>query len=618
MRLDRLSSADRLTVAFVTLALVWGAFLAVFHLSATSSFLDAVENLTVDWRFRLAGPSPPPHSVVIAAIDDETVRDAGVYPPPRDVLAKIIRGLAERNPRAIAVDIALLEKGDAAADEALAAALRSTKTIVAAIGLFERSGARNNKQLLTDLSKVAHPSNVLWPASAFRAASKVGVVSFATDSGSPRFLPVIYRTDEGVTPSFALAAASAALDADPKVNHRVARVSTNAVSLDLGYHLPIRFYGPRGSFRQFSVHRLLQGDLDAADVKGRTVLLGVTAPGLGDVFATPFDRDVPGVEILATGVANLIANDALVRSLRVRQIDGGAAIALPLMAVVVMARRRAMAGVSIAGLLGVAWAAIAFLAFLHGLWLSLAIPFAALLPIMTAYGVARQALERRVADRLSAEKAALSRFQSPALLEHILHNPDFLNKPVEQNVAVLFLDLTGFTGAAEARGAMWARDFLAEFQSIVARDVTAYDGFIVSFIGDGAMIVFGLPTQRQDDATRALLAAISLRDSVERWLEGTTPSDKDRLSVRVGGHFGPAVVSRLGAADQQHIAATGDTVNVASRLLEAAKQRERRVILSDELVAASDRGATSVAEASDSLAIDIRGRNQRLQVRMWR
>jgi adenylate cyclase len=613
---DRLSSAQRLTLGFVVLGLLWGGFLGLRHISGARSFLDGPENLTVDWRFQLAGPRPAPHDIVIAAIDDEAVREAGAYPLPRETVARIVRALAALHPRAIAVDVAFLEAGAPEADADLAEALASSKSVIAAIGLFER-GARNGKPLSTDLTRVPRPSNILPPAKAFGDVAKVGVVDIATDTGAPRYLPMIYRAGDASAPSFALATASAAMGAEPTYGRGVLRLANRIVSVDYGYHLPIRFYGPRGSFRQFSAARLLRGEVSVAEARGRIVLLGVTAAGVGDVFATPFDRAAPGVEILATGIANLLGDDGLVRTAGVRWIDAGAAMALPCLAVVLMARRRALAGLSIAALAFAAWAVVCIAAFFSNYWLSAAVPLAALLPVAIGYGAAQQALERYAADRLTADNAALVRFQSPALLEHILKAPEFLEEPVQQAVAVLFLDLSGFTGAAEALGAMWARDFLAGFQAIVGREAAARAGFVASFMGDGAMIVFGVPAPAPDDAARALRAAIALRGSVEQWLDGLPAAGQGRLGVRIGAHFGPAVVSRLGSARQQHIAATGDTVNVASRLLEVGKARQCRIVVSEDLFAAAELATALEDVGPESMVIALRGRAQPLRVRIW-
>jgi adenylate cyclase len=101
----RPSPKAALTLLFVVFGIAWGGFLGARHLAAVGSGLDQLENLSLDWRYSLVGPRIPPPGVVIAAIDEETIRQAGSFPLPRNVLAKIVRGLARYNPQVICVDV---------------------------------------------------------------------------------------------------------------------------------------------------------------------------------------------------------------------------------------------------------------------------------------------------------------------------------------------------------------------------------------------------------------------------------------------------------------------------------------------------------------------------------
>jgi adenylate cyclase len=619
VRLAAPSLASIVTGAFVTAGVLWGGFLGAAQISGVGSFLDGFEYLTLDWRYALAGPRPVPRGVVIAAIDDETVHDAGAYPLPRGEVARIIRGLAALNPEAIAVDIAFLDAGQAEEDKELAEALQSSKSVIAAIGVFDGERAPDRPCGASLMSGVPSPTRVFWPTASLRDSMRSGLVNVTTDSsGIPRFTPMIYCSDGAVVPSFALAAASVALGAEPVLGVDALKLAARSVSTDIGYHLPIRYYGPRGAIRQFSAARIIHGDLKPDDVRGQLVILGATALGVGDTFATPFDRVVPGAEIFGTAITNLLAGDGLIRTVLVRRIDAGAAVLLPSIAILLMAMRRPFAGLGLAGLLFALFLALAFIAFLQGYWFSVAIPLAAAGPVALAYGAARLGLDRYAAGRLKTEKAALAKFQSPLLIEHILRNPGFLESPVQQGVAVVFLDLSGFTGVAEILGPLWTRDLLAAFQALIEGVALGHRGFVVSFMGDGAMIVFGLPEPRPDDASRALVAIARLREAIDAWLAALPSVAHDRLRARIGGHFGPAVVSLLGPAHHRHVAATGDTVNVASRLLEVAKDRQCGVVISEELCAAAvppwsfPGGADVVA-----LEVRIRGRAQPLRIRTW-
>src|SRR3981189_1188241 len=139
MRRTRPSFETLLTCAFAVIGVMWGGYLAAPHLAGVQSRLDRLENLTVDWRFSLAGAQPAPRGVVIVAVDDETVREVGGYPLPRNVLARIVRGVAAHDPQAVAIDMLFLDPGKPDADLELADALRSTRSVVGAMGVFDRS-----------------------------------------------------------------------------------------------------------------------------------------------------------------------------------------------------------------------------------------------------------------------------------------------------------------------------------------------------------------------------------------------------------------------------------------------------------------------------------------------
>ena len=370
--------------------------------------------------------------------------------------------------------------------------------------------------------------------------------------------------------------------------------------MDLGYHMPLRFYGPAGSFRRISATKVLRGDLDPEALRGKVVVVGVTAAGAADTFATPFDRVAPGAEVFATAIGNLLAGDGLARTPSTRRIDAAAAVALPFVMIALMAMRRAAIGLDLASLVFVLWLGGVFLAFVNGYWLSVAAPLASALPLTVGFAAARSIVERRAGTKIAAERSTLARFHSPLLLDQLLREPDFLEKPVRQDVAVMFLDLSGSTGVAEALGPEWTRDLFSAMQTLVEGEVTAHGGVVINYMGDGVLAVFGLPKPRSDDAARALATVEALREAMTVWLAELPPAARDRLDFRIGLHFGPAILSRLGSPTQQQITATGDTVNVASRLLEVAKQQHCRVVVTEDLFQAAN-APTPVANVDAGL-----------------
>jgi adenylate cyclase len=619
MATERPGPSRLLTGAFLAAALLVGAALGAQEINGLASPLDRIENLTLDWRFLLAGARPAPSSVVIAAIDDEALSEVGSDAPTRETAARIVRALAGLHPRSIAVDIAFLNSKSEAGDAELADALKAAPAVVAAIGVFGAAEPSGGEAESNDLALAPKPSSVLWPVEAIRDAAQVGLANISTDSsGVPRYIPMIFQTPDGVAPSFALAAASQALEAQPIFAPGRIEIAGQSRAMDLGYHMPLRFYGPAGSFKRISVARILHSDLDPEAVRGKIVVVGVTAAGAADAFATPFDRVAPGAEVFATAIGNLMAGDGLARTPSTRRIDAVAAVALPIVMIALMAMRRAAIGLALASLIFVLWLAWVFLAFVHGYWVSVAAPLAAALPLAAGFAAARSIVERRAGARMAAERSTLAKFQSPLLLDRILKEPDFLEKPVRQDVAVMFLDLSGSTGVAEALGPERSRDLLSAMQTLVEGEVTAHGGVVITYMGDGVMAVFGLPIPRSDDAARALAAVEALRESMTCWLAELPPAAQHRLDFRIGLHFGPAILSRLGSPTQQQITATGDTVNVASRLLEVAKQQHCRVVVTEDLFQAADAPPQPTGEAASyaALTVPIRGRASPLQIRI--
>jgi adenylate cyclase len=213
----------------------------------------------------------------------------------------------------------------------------------------------------------------------------------------------------------------------------------------------------------------------------------------------------------------------------------------------------------------------------------------------------------------------LEQFQAPAIQEWLTRDPNFLAEPVRQNAAVVFIDLSGFTSLSEQLGPDRIRDLLKDFHALVDKEAVTCGGTITSFQGDGAMILFGLPIAETDDALRAANCALGLCVSAGRWLTSLPPQIGSRLGFKVGAHFGAIVASRLGGGSYQHITATGDTVNVASRLMEVAAEHGEELALSDELLHAAGRDCALCKSGvlTGPNETRIRGRSGSLAIWLW-
>ena len=140
-------------------------------------------------------------------------------------------------------------------------------------------------------------------------------------------------------------------------------------------------------------------------------------------------------------------------------------------------------------------------------------------------------------------------------------------------VTVLFADLVGFTGRAESSDPEAVREIQRTYFAAVSAEVERYGGTVEKFIGDAAMALFGAPQAHDDDAERALRAALNIREVIGR-LEGGLEGAQDAgLEVRIGVNTGEVVGGTAGPQSGDYTV-SGDAVNVAARLQQAAEPNE--------------------------------------------
>ncbi|HEX5396204.1 MAG TPA: BREX system ATP-binding domain-containing protein, partial [Candidatus Limnocylindria bacterium] len=169
-------------------------------------------------------------------------------------------------------------------------------------------------------------------------------------------------------------------------------------------------------------------------------------------------------------------------------------------------------------------------------------------------------------------------------------------------VTILFADVVGFTGRAERSDPETVREFQQRYFAAVATEVERFGGTIEKYIGDAAMAIFGAPVAHDDDAERALRAALHIRTAV---------SELDpELEVRIGINTGE-VVGGLGFGPQAgDYTVSGDAVNVAARLQQTAQPNEI-------LVGATTRSLSAEAFAFAPLGeVNVKGRAESLEA--WR
>src|SRR5512133_3099893 len=164
-------------------------------------------------------------------------------------------------------------------------------------------------------------------------------------------------------------------------------------------------------------------------------------------------------------------------------------------------------------------------------------------------------------------------------------------------VSILFVDLVGFTARSDRADPEDVRATLRPYHARVKQEIEHFGGTVEKFIGDAVMAVFGAPTAHEDDAERAVRAALKILDAIDDLNE----QHALELAVRAAVATGEAVVSLDARPEEGEGIATGDVVNTAARLQTAAPvgavvvgdttfRATRNVIVYEELEAVSVKG----------------------------
>jgi adenylate cyclase len=597
--------------AILTLASV-AIILAVHWLGIP--LLDQIELRTYDLRFQSRGAIPPAPEVVLAVVDEKSLDELGRWPWTRTRIAELIDALSRGGARVIAFDIGFLEPEGPGPDGALARAIERSPADVVLGYFFHMEDERESYRIdpdrlarqLDELSLNAltvRYRGVEPEASRFlaayapepnlpdisAAAESAGFFTLVPDpDGVVRRTPLVIRAADEVYPSLALASAWRALGKPPLVVEATPegvaiRLGDRDLPVDRRGRLLIDFPGPAGTFPSLSVADVLAGRVDPARIRDRIVLVGVTATGIYDLRATPFGPVSPGLEVQAAALDNLLTGRFVTRPGWADLADQLAIVLLGGVTGLVLARLRAVSGLLVTGLLGVAYALFTREVFVSaGAWLEVTHPILALTIIYTAVTVDAYLSEERQRRQITS---AFGHYVSPAVIEQMLADPSRLELGGEERVlTVLFCDLAGFTGIAERHTPRQTIELLSEYLARMTECIYAHEGMLKEYVGDEVMAIFGAPVEQPDHALRACRAALAMRTAREalarEWAERGGPA----LAARTGLSSGAMLVGNVGSEYRFSYGVVGDAVNLGSRLEHLNRQYGTEILISEETV----------------------------------
>ena len=351
----------------------------------------------------------------------------------------------------------------------------------------------------------------------------------------------------------------------------------------------INYEGDVNTYPYVSIADVVNHKFGPGTFRGKIVLVGASATGIGDLRSTPYAGiNYPGVEIHANVIDNILNRHFLVRGANQVAVDLALIVlfGVPLGMWLALAQPRSM----LYGLLLlVPFGLGSWYAFLHGWWLNFILPSGTLVANVGFVAMYRALIEEKEKRKV---RGAFQQYLSPEVIRRLLENPDLV-KPRKTEITVMFSDVRGFTTISEKLDAQELAALLNEYLTEMTRIVFRHTGTLDKYIGDAVMAFWGAPFEEPEHATHACHAALEMISKLKEMQKIWKAAGKPVLDIGVGLSTGVASVGNMGSALRYGYTALGDTVNLSARLEGLNKEYGSHILLSE----------TTYVEVQDPLLI---------------
>ncbi len=587
--------------------------------------------------------------VRVIDLDDESLARLGQWPWPRTQVAKLEKRLQALGAAATAYDIFFAEP-DRTSPSRIAALWPDSAEFAALKGRVSRlpdhdailAQALGEGRAVLGFALVSQHNDVAPPAKAAfafagdgplaylngypgavsnlpqleAAAAGLGNVGFEPELDQViRSTPLMFRRGSTLLPSLTLETLRVAQGA---TNFAVKSSGSNG-ELSGGQHTGIvaikvgRFVIPTDGIgrvwayftqdapgRTIPAWKIFQRDFDRSTLKGSICLIGTSAAGLKDIRATPLNPAVPGVEVHANVIEQIITQTFINRPDWAVGAEISYLLALGLLLLYVLSRGGAMwsGPIAAAAMGGSVW--LSWHAFASWRWL--------LDPVLPAFGLFLVYGTWSVASFVRAERDkrritdTFGRYLSPHVVAALAKNPGKVELGGEtREMTFHFCDIRGFTTISEKFEPHALTVFINKFLTPMTQIILEHDGTIDKYMGDCIMAFWNAPMNVPDHARRACAAALKMHQRLDelnaQWQAEAAAVGRPLPLIEIGTglNTGPCVVGNMGSTLRVDYTVLGDDVNLASRLEGQSKTYGVRVVI----------GPLTRQQASDFAAIEL-------------
>ena len=512
----------------------------------------------------------PSQAVTIVTIDEEAIEKHGQWPWDRDVLANLILQLRNAETGIIVMPILFSEEDRFGSDDTFCETL-TYGTVIAQTGTAQK---RTSNPVPRGVAKIGDPLPYLYEWNGMvgplpklaECANGVGVINTAPEiDGVVRRVPLLMKIGEEVYPNMAIETIRVAVG-DPSyqvkadeagiIAMRVPAYAT--INTDTNARVWVRW---NKEFKTMSA-----ASEDFTPLAGTTVIVAMTAEGLGGVVATPVGEQYDYV-ISAQTLQTILDGETIKRYDSLLELLAGLVLGI---AIILITRFLPywFIGLSLLGTFG---GGMYYFQHMFSTQLVLVdITWALLTFFIVGFHATfnRFILEFKLKQQI---KKQFEHYLDPRQVKALQKNPELLKLGGERKeMSFLFMDIIGFTPISEfyknkddPEGlVVLVNEFLDEMTNIIL----ANGGMVDKFMGDCIMAVYGAPIDMPNHAEMAVKSAIEIEAKTKELKQRYKDRGLPDINVGTGVNTGTAIIGNMGSTTRFDFSVIGDAVNLAARL----------------------------------------------------
>ena len=537
--------------------------------------------------------------IYIIGIDDKTLERYGpVNTWSRNIPAELVEKLnahEDARPAVIAFDVIYSENADAAADSRFAQVCKKAGNVVAAMS-FSFKEQPETQADGTVIYNPYHVQDVIAPYEALRESVTCGFANTTIDADGCVRQAMAYINYNG-EPVYSLS-----YQAYKKYLEGQGKEAVLPETYGRNNSFYFSYSGKPGSYNLVSMADVLDGTVDARIFQDAIVLTGAYAVGMQDAYppAVSHNSQMYGVEIHANIIEALLEGKT---QLPVSPLLYAIAAGLVCGIFFVLVKKTKLLLSSALLILFIILVLIQTKVFYSAGVITPVI----LLPVILALIYLARLIQGYLVE-IHRRRHVLNVFKqyvAPQVVDKISRDRDFelVLGGENRHIAVLFVDIRGFTTMSESLRPAEVVEILNEYLSLTTRSIFDNGGTLDKFVGDATMAVFNAPFDLDDYVFRAVCTAWDMMAGADAIADQFEKRFGKSVAFGIGVNCGEAVVGNIGCDFRMDYTAIGDTVNTAARLESSADRGQ--ILISEEVYeAVRDR-----IEAAPIGEIPLKGKN---------